>query len=185
MNAVSLVHKKIAEIVRSGDVCIDATAGRGFDTAFLCELVGPSGKVIAFDIQQSAITSTRALLDSKGFDAELHNLSHEFIGDFAKPKSVKCVVFNLGFLPNGDHSIFTHFESTSRAIEKALDLISDDGLICVSIYHGGATGYDERDRLLEWLKNLDSQKYQVLVVTFHNWFNDPPIPVFIFKNEQV
>lgn len=183
MNAVSLVHKKIAEIVRPGDICIDATAGRGFDTAFLCELVGSFGKVIAFDIQKNAIDSTRALLDAKGLDAELHMLSHEFMGNFAKPKSVKCIVFNLGFLPNGDHSIFTHFESTSRAVEQALDLISDDGLICISIYHGGATGYEERDKLLDWLKKLDSQKYQVLVVNFHNWFNDPPIPVFIFKNE--
>ena len=40
MNALTLVHKNIAEYVREGDICIDATAGRGYDTAFLCELVG-------------------------------------------------------------------------------------------------------------------------------------------------
>ena len=55
MNALTLVHKNIAENVREGDTCIDATAGRGYDTAFLCELVGDKGRVIAFDIQQSAI----------------------------------------------------------------------------------------------------------------------------------
>ena len=53
--------------------------------------------------------------------------------------------------------------------------------MCVSIYHGGATGYEERDALLEWLKELDTEKYQVLVVRFHNWKKDPPIPVIIMK----
>ena len=57
--------------------------------------------------------------------------------------------------------------------------------MCVSIYHGGATGYGERDALLEWLASLDSQRYQVLVVYFHNWQKDPPIPVFILKHEQI
>ena len=53
-NALGLSHKFISEHVKSGDVCIDATAGRGRDTLFLCELVGEEGKVFAFDIQEEA-----------------------------------------------------------------------------------------------------------------------------------
>ena len=34
-----------------GDFVIDATMGNGHDTAFLAELVGPSGEVFAFDIK--------------------------------------------------------------------------------------------------------------------------------------
>lgn len=40
MNALTLVHNAIKAYVSEGGVCIDATAGRGYDTAFLCELVG-------------------------------------------------------------------------------------------------------------------------------------------------
>ena len=40
LNTLGIAHKIIAEHVQPGDLCIDATAGRGHDTAFLCELVG-------------------------------------------------------------------------------------------------------------------------------------------------
>ena len=65
LNTLGIAHKIIAEHVQPGDLCIDATAGRGHDTAFLCELVGKEGKVLAFDIQQAAVDSTRALLAEK------------------------------------------------------------------------------------------------------------------------
>ena len=65
LNTLGIAHKIIAEHVQPGDFCIDATAGRGHDTAFLCELVGKEGKVLAFDIQQAAVDSTRALLAEK------------------------------------------------------------------------------------------------------------------------
>ncbi len=41
-----------------GDFVIDATMGNGHDTAFLAELVGPSGEVFAFDIQKEALINT-------------------------------------------------------------------------------------------------------------------------------
>ncbi|MCQ2602947.1 MAG: class I SAM-dependent methyltransferase [Clostridia bacterium] len=66
MTALDLVHETITKYVKDGDTCIDATAGRGYDTAFLCDLVGKDGKVIAFDIQESAIESTQKLLEEKG-----------------------------------------------------------------------------------------------------------------------
>lgn len=184
MNALALVHGAIRQHVKTGDVCIDATAGRGNDTALLCELVGRSGKVIAFDIQQEAVESTKRLLLEKNMTADVHNVSHEFMDEYAHEGTVSCIVFNLGYLPGGNHSIFTHFESSKLAIEAGLKLLKKGGLMCVTIYHGGATGYEERDCLLEWLRGLDSQIYQVLVTTFHNWKKDPPIPVFIIKNED-
>ncbi len=51
-NALSLSHRFLAEHVRPGDLCIDATAGRGYDTAYLAGLTGETGRVLAFDIQQ-------------------------------------------------------------------------------------------------------------------------------------
>ena len=48
-NALSLSHRFLAEHVRPGDLCIDATAGRGYDTAYLAGLTGETGRVLAFE----------------------------------------------------------------------------------------------------------------------------------------
>ncbi len=182
MNALTLVHEVIRRHVGEGAVCIDATAGRGYDTAFLCGLSGESGSVTAFDVQSEAIESTRALLTERGLRARLVLSSHENMGDYAAADSVDCVVFNLGYLPGGDHSVNTRFDSTKRAIEEGLKLLKKGGLMCVSLYYGKDSGYEEHDALLPWLKTLDDQKYQVIATFFYNWQKDPPIPFFIVKN---
>lgn len=181
MTALEYVHKAIAEHVGEGGICIDATAGRGYDTAFLCGLVGSTGSVTAFDVQREAIDSTRALLDSRGLNARLILRSHEFMSEYAAPESVDAIVFNLGYLPKGDHSVFTRFDSTKRAIEAGLGLLKRGGLMSVSIYYGGDSGYEEKNALLPWLRQLDDSKYQVIATFFYNWKKDPPIPVLIYK----
>ncbi len=182
MNALTIVHEVIKRYASAGAVAVDATAGRGYDTAFLCELVGNEGRVIAFDIQQEAVDSTKQLLQSKGLSAEVHLDSHANMASYLEKDSVDVIVFNLGYLPRGDHSIFTQFESTRKAIEEGLELLKSGGIMCVSVYYGGDSGYEEKDALLPWLKTLDDGKYQVLATFFHNWKKDPPIPIFILKN---
>lgn len=181
MTALEIVHKTIKEHIGEGSVCIDATAGRGYDTAYLCSLAGKSGRVIAFDVQREAIDSTRALLEERGLSAELVHRSHEYMAEYAEAESVDLIVFNLGYLPKGDHSVYTHFDSTKKAIEAGLGLLRRGGLMCVSVYYGGDSGYEEKDALLPWLKELDDSRYQVLATFFHNWKKDPPIPIFIYK----
>ncbi len=66
LNTLGLAHQFIQAHIRPGDLCIDATAGRGNDTALLCEAVSTIGKVLAFDIQPEAIESTRLLLEARG-----------------------------------------------------------------------------------------------------------------------
>jgi len=56
-NSLGQSHDLIKKVVCEGDAVIDATAGNGNDTAFLAGLVGPSGRVYAFDIQKEAIIS--------------------------------------------------------------------------------------------------------------------------------
>ncbi|MBQ9276653.1 MAG: class I SAM-dependent methyltransferase [Clostridia bacterium] len=182
MNALTIVHGTIKQYVKEGALCIDATAGRGYDTAFLAELVGKSGRVIAFDIQQEAVDSTKKLLEEKGLSADVILDSHSNMDKYADENTVDCIVFNLGYLPRGNHAIFTHFDSTRQAIEKGLKLLKAGGLMCVSVYYGGDSGYEEKDALLPWLKTLDDSKYQVLATFFYNWKKDPPIPIFIIKN---
>lgn len=38
--------------------------------------------------------------------------------------------------------------------------------MCVTIYHGGATGFEERDTLLELLREIDSDRFQVISTFF-------------------
>ena len=181
LNTLSLAHQFIESHVSDGDLCIDATAGRGYDTAFLARLVGKTGKVLAFDIQQEAVDSTNALLAARGLRAEVHLDSHSNMANYAEPETVDCIVFNLGWLPGGDHRIFTHADTSFAAISAGLELLKKGGLMCVTIYHGGATGFEERDTLLELLREIDSDRFQVISTFFHNWKKEPPIPIFIYK----
>lgn len=71
------------------------------------------------------------------------------MANYAEPETVDCIVFNLGWLPGGDHRIFTHADTSFAAISAGLELLKKGGLMCVTIYHGGATGFEERDTLLE------------------------------------
>ena len=57
LNTLSMVHKFLKQHVAPGAFCIDATAGKGRDTALLCRLAGESGHVLAFDIQPDAISN--------------------------------------------------------------------------------------------------------------------------------
>lgn len=58
-NALNITHEFLKATVKPGANVIDATSGNGFDTVFLCELVGNSGHVTAFDIQREAVNATQ------------------------------------------------------------------------------------------------------------------------------
>ena len=182
-SALDIISKVIREHVREGDLCIDATAGRGNDTAMLCELVGPSGKVIAFDIQEDAVASTKELLSAKALSnrAEVHLESHSEMGKYAEPGTVSCITFNFGWLPKGDHNIFTKKETSIPAIEAGLELLKEDGIMTLILYYGRETGFDEKDALLKFLPTIDSSKYTVIEMPFVNRSNCPPIPIVILK----
>lgn len=183
-SALQVAHKVIAEHVKAGDFCIDATAGRGKDTVFLCSLVGENGKVIAIDIQAEAVESTKALIREKCYQSicSIYFDCHSNIGKYAQYNTVNCITFNFGWLPAGDHSIFTHAETSIPAIESGLKLLKKGGLMSLCIYYGGRSGFEERDALLEYLKTVDSREYTVILSQFYNRRNNPPMPVFIFKS---
>jgi len=168
--------------VQPGDLCIDATAGRGFDTKLLCELTGKTGRVLAFDIQQEAVDSTDALLAEHGLSAEVHCESHANMAQYAEEESVSCIVFNFGWLPRGNHEIYTHADSSIAALEAGLRLLKTGGALSLCVYYGGANGFAERDALLNWLQALDSRYYTVLQCSFPNRTGCPPFAVFVTKD---
>lgn len=183
LNTITLAHHLMAQYIQEGGCCIDATAGRGFDTAFLCEIVGEKGEVLAFDIQEEAVNSTKALLEERGLKASVYLESHENMKRYKENETVDGIMFNFGYLPGGDHSICTHAESSIKAIEEGLNLLKKKGVMSLCIYHGGDTGFEEKNALMAYLKTLDTKKYTVIVSELYNRPNHPPLSVFITKDK--
>lgn len=173
----------IREQVQPGDFCIDATMGKGNDTLLLSMLAGPSGRVLAFDVQKEALLLTEKRLQEADAPKNYTLLldSHERISCYASPGSVSCIVFNLGYLPGGDHSMATKAGSTIPALRQSLSLLQKGGLISLCIYSGGDSGFEEKDAVLSWLSGLDPRKYLVIRSDYYNRPHNPPIPVLIIR----
>ena len=183
LNTLSLAHKFIKEHVKPGDFCMDATAGKGRDTLLLCQLVGPTGKILALDIQPEAIQQTEQLLKAHHMDTVAHVIcdDHCNLAAYAEPESVDCIVFNLGWLPGGNHQIYTRPATSIPAIQAGLTLLKPGGIMSLCIYYGKENGFTERDAVLNFLQSIDPSVYTVIVSQFHNRAGNPPIPVCILK----
>lgn len=181
MNTLDVVHDFLRRQVKPGAFCIDATAGKGRDTALLCRLAGPEGRVLAFDVQQEAVTQTRALLNAEGLTAEVVLDSHANMARYAAPESVDCIVFNFGRLPGGDPKIFTTAASSIPAIDAGLSLLRPGGVMALALYYGKENGYDEKNAILAHLKSLNDRAFTVLACDWLNRKHDPPLPIFIWK----
>lgn len=182
MNTLDVVHDFLRRQVKPGAFCIDATAGKGRDTALLCRLAGAEGRVLAFDVQQEAIAQTRALLLAEGLTAEVVLDSHANMAQYAAPESVDCIVFNFGRLPGGDPKIFTTAASSLPAIDAGLGLLRSGGVMVLALYYGKENGYDEKNAILERLKSLNDRAFTVLACDWLNRKHDPPLPIFIWKD---
>ena len=164
-----LAREVLERAVRPGDTVVDATMGNGHDTLMLCESVGPEGRVYAFDVQEDAVAETEKLLKDKGVfgRAELIQTGHEHMKEYVNGP-VSAVVFNLGWLPGGDHAITTRWETTSRAVQAALELLGPGGILVICAYPGHAEGELERRELAGYLAGLDNRRYNVLRQQFLN-----------------
>ncbi len=159
-NTVEIAHDYLKNSVRPGSVVVDGTVGNGKDTVYLAELVGREGRVYGFDIQEQAIRAASDLIAVRGFSDTviLFKAGHENIADYVN-EPVDAVVFNLGYLPGGDHNIVTKPDSTVKAVRGSLDILKPGGLICIVVYTGHPGGLDERQALEEFLRRLDKKQY--------------------------
>ena len=179
-NSVELSKLYLKNYIKSGDIVADMTCGNGHDTLFLSEIVGENGFIYAFDIQKSAIESTKVLLS--GFEnLKLINDGHQNLDEYITGE-IDAFVFNLGYLPKGDHNIKTDPENTIAAIEKSMLKLKKTGIIVISIYHGGDSGFHERDELLKYFKRLNPKKYNVILHDYINKPNNPPLLAVITHN---
>lgn len=217
MTITEWVHRQLQEYVQKAECCVDATAGKGKDTLFLCENMPPQGKVFAFDIQKEALDLAEELLQKNGHTVRIYHRTndeqdcrarliledeqdckarliledeqdckvqlildgHEHMEHYILPERVDVIMFNLGYLPGGDHALATQSATTIAAIEQGLSLLKCGGVMSICIYSGGDSGFVERDAVLAYLEALDARQYTVIVSNFYNKPNHPPIPVLI------
>ena len=164
-----LAAEVLRQAVAPGDTVVDATMGNGHDTEMLCNLVGEAGKVIAFDVQEGALRETAGRLKAAGLEAraELHRLGHEHMAETVTGP-VRAVVFNLGWLPGGDHGVTTRTETTLQAVRQAMDLLERGGVLVICVYPGHAEGQREREALKRFFADVLPQRFNVLLQTFLN-----------------
>ena len=184
LTAVKFVQDFLAARLVHPRLCVDATCGNGGDTAFLCRLTAPEGRVLGFDIQPEAIASTRARLEQAGVPAgqyALHCDSHAHLLQYVQPGTADAVMFNFGWLPGADHAVFSTADSSIPALEAALQAVRPGGVVSAILYSGAVIGTDEKQAVLAWLRALPLKDFTVLVCDFANWAETAPLPCFILK----
>ena len=165
---VEQAHQKISLYLHDADCAIDATMGNGYDTVFLAERVGQHGKVYAFDLQAAALKATHTRLNSKGLNKQVKLIhdNHKHLVNYLsddKIKSVRCVVFNLGYLPGSDKTILTTPQSTITALDTALSVLQKPGVISILAYTAHTGGRQEAEAVKTWAMALDKKLYRISI----------------------
>ena len=163
--------------IKEGDTVADFTMGNGHDTEFLSKAVGEKGRVYAFDIQETAVNSTRQNLEKANCPQNytlIHD-SHHNCEKYIEGK-IKAGMFNLGYLPGGDKQITTVRETTMPAIKSAISLLDRDAILCIAIYPGHEEGDLEGKMVSEYLSSLDRFVYSIAQIKI---INSPTSPYFM------
>jgi predicted methyltransferase len=186
LSILSYTRTCVEERVKEGDIVIDATVGNGNDTEFLAQLVGETGCVFGFDIQENALYSTRSRLERTELlgRVTLWQKSHSRMVESLPSnlcEKVSAVMFNLGYLPGNDHQLVTTPDTTLPALISSLYLLKKGGIITIVLYTGHPGGQEEADSVLDWVRQLDQARYHVLRYQFFNQKNNPPFLLAIEK----
>lgn len=163
LRVTNLAWDFLKPVINWGDIVVDATAGTGQDTLFLTQCVGETGHVFAFDIQETALQQTQAVIEKNGFagNITLIHKSHDLILSVLKQQgiqdqTVSAIMFNLGYFPGGDHAIITKVETTIMALDGALALLAAGGMITICLYPGHSGGLEESEAVINWCEKLET-----------------------------
>ena len=179
---VTLSHFIMRNFVSEGDKTVDATCGNGHDTIVLAELTGSAGRVWGFDIQERAIAETGRRLSEAGLAGQvtLVRAGHEEMQQHVND-AVKAVLFNLGYLPGGDHSVITRPETTRNALDQSLKLLAPGGIVMVTVYPGHGGGACEQQKVDEWAAGLEPRQYHSWRMGQMNVDSDAPYCILVQK----
>ena len=166
MRLTELAHRYLARQLKRGDSVIDATAGNGHDSAYMAQLVGAEGQLLAIDIQAEAITATRARLERYGCGAhaELQVADHADVLQArcsSHANRIHAITFNLGYLPGSDKRIQTEPSSTLAALHASSQLLHSGGLLLVTAYRGHPGGLREADSVADYMQHLQARGWSI------------------------
>ena len=180
--AVAFSHLILRQVVRQGDRVLDATCGRGNDTLFLAELVGDSGAVWAFDVQEEALAETAERTRAAGCLpwVTLVHAGHENLSEYL-PEPLRAAVFNLGYLPGNRAGIVTQPKTTLAALEQLLPLLLPGGVIVLAVYTGHPGGEDEASSVEEWACALSAREFNVWKSRQMNRSDSAPYVIVVGK----
>ncbi len=169
----------IREALGPSDWAVDGTVGNGYDTAFLAECVGSTGRVYGFDIQAKALRTAHLRLKAQNLHdrVSLLEAGHEQMASLLPAEArgrIKAAMFNLGYLPGGDHTLSTRLFTTRQALESTLNLLCPGGRITVVLYPGHPGGQEECEGITAWAKAQDQRGTEILRYEFINQQNCPP-----------
>lgn len=169
-----LSHYIVKNFCINFNVAVDATLGNGYDSDFLSKNFA---KVYAFDIQKCAVDK---YTEKNINNVYLINDSHENFSKYINEK-VDCIMYNLGFLPGGDKKVTTRWESTLKSLEDALNIIDKGAIVSIALYRGHEEGKKEEEVVINYVEKLPKNKYGVMIHSFANRDNNPPILIIIEK----
>ena len=186
-NIVAHAQQLLNEVLKPGDLAVDLTAGTGSDTLFLAQTVGPTGRVIAFDIQEQALAATTEKLTAAGISVSrllesssaigssvvtLIKAGHEKFSDYLDATPIG-IIANLGYLPGGDKAIVTRPDSTVMALQQAAEVLAIGGRLVVVVYPGHPGGEEEGTAVDAIFAALPLKKWHVLRVEVPNCSSAP------------
>ena len=179
-SAVAMAHKFIGLDTIITGLAVDATAGNGKDTVFLAQRLAKNGKIYSFDIQEQALQQTASLLKQQGLDKQVKLIfdGHQNIDKYVY-QQLDAVMFNLGYLPGGDHSITTIPENTVKALNITTELLKVGGKISLVVYTGHKGGLAELAAIETTLSELDANTYWITKLNYINRPLTAPVLIFI------
>lgn len=178
-NILAMEMKKVLDSSHKV-IAVDCTMGNGNDTLFLSKLVGHKGEVFAFDIQEEALETTQKLVNEHSVEnVKLIKRGHQHVNEYVS--AIDVCMFNLGYLPKGDHELVTQSSTTLQALGKTVGMLKRKGIISIISYYGHEGGLEEKDAVNEFVSALDHKIYEVTQLSKSNRQNYPPIVTFIRK----
>lgn len=152
LTMVEYVHQRLMSYP-AAQIGVDMTMGNGYDTLALAK---HCQEVYAFDIQEEALIKTKALL---GDIENVHLIldGHQHIDHYIN--TFDYAIFNLGYLPLSDHHVTTVLTSTQIAIQKAIHMVNI--ALWIVVYPGHPQGYEESLWINDYVKQLDTHRWNV------------------------
>ena len=169
LRATEIAHLLMRQSVKPGDWVVDATVGNGHDTLLLAKLVGPTGRVIGFDVQEAALAAATERVDGMPQVTLIH-AGHEKLTEHLPVdghERLAAVMFNLGYLPGASKEIMTRSETTLAALKQAFTHLKMHGLVTLVLYPGHPGGEEEAETVRSYAQQLP----QTFAVTQHARIN--------------